>query len=36
VVIVWDLSRLLFVRQLPQHPGAISAIAINDVTVRLC
>lgn len=33
--IVWDFSRLIYVRQLqPTGTGPISAIAINDITVR--
>lgn len=30
--IVWDLSKLTYVRQLSQHMAAITAIAINDLT----
>ncbi|XP_076326045.1 WD repeat and FYVE domain containing 3 bchs isoform X2 [Tachypleus tridentatus] len=30
--IVWDLSQLVFVRQLQGHPGPVSAIAINELT----
>ena len=31
--IVWDLSKLTYVRQLSQHMAPITAIAINDLTV---
>lgn len=31
--IVWDVRKLDFIRQLPEHPGPITCIAINDVTV---
>ncbi|KAG7025503.1 Protein SPIRRIG [Cucurbita argyrosperma subsp. argyrosperma] len=31
-VIIWDLSSLVFVRQLPKFPTAISAIYVNDLT----
>ncbi|KAJ9696044.1 hypothetical protein PVL29_008348 [Vitis rotundifolia] len=31
-VILWDLSSLVFVRQLPQFPAPISAIYVNDLT----
>ncbi|KAG5250553.1 BEACH domain-containing protein [Salix suchowensis] len=31
-VIVWDLSSLVFVRQLPEFPVPISAIYVNDLT----
>ncbi|XP_042903173.1 WD repeat and FYVE domain-containing protein 3 isoform X2 [Parasteatoda tepidariorum] len=30
--ILWDLSRLVFVRQLLGHPAPVAAIAINEVT----
>lgn len=33
--IVWDLSRLTFVRQLRGHGAPIAAVAINEVTVCL-
>lgn len=32
-VIVWDLSRLIFVRQLKGHSAPIAAVAINEITV---
>lgn len=32
-VIVWDLSRLIFVRQLRGHSAPIAAVAINEITV---
>lgn len=31
--ILWDLSRLQFVRQLLGHPAPVAAVAINEVTV---
>ena len=31
--IVWDVRKLDFIRQLPEHPGPITCIAINNVTV---
>ena len=31
--IVWDLSRLAFVRQLRGHAAPVAAVCINDVTV---
>lgn len=31
-VIIWDLSSLVFVRQLPKFPTAVSAIYVNDLT----
>lgn len=31
--IVWDLSKLSYVRQLSQHMAPITAICINDLTV---
>ncbi|KAM7521637.1 hypothetical protein LguiA_011539 [Lonicera macranthoides] len=31
-VILWDLSSLVFVRQLPEFPAPISAIYVNDLT----
>ncbi|KAL1351549.1 hypothetical protein HN51_015458 [Arachis hypogaea] len=31
-VIIWDLSSLSFVRQLPEFPAAVSAIFLNDLT----
>lgn len=31
--IVWDLSKLTYVRQLSQHMAPITAICINDLTV---
>lgn len=31
--IVWDLSRLIFVRQLRGHSAPIAAVAINEITV---
>lgn len=30
--IVWDLSRLIFVRQLKGHSAPIAAVAVNDIT----
>jgi len=33
--IVWDLSRLIFVRQLRGHNAPIAAVAINEVTVSI-
>lgn len=33
--IVWDLSSLLLIRQLRPHSGPVSAIAVNESTVRL-
>lgn len=34
--VIWDLSRGVFVRQLRGHAGPIAAVAVNDLTVRLC
>ncbi|CAF5141806.1 unnamed protein product, partial [Rotaria magnacalcarata] len=31
--IVWDLNRLHFIRQLPNHAGSISCICVNELTV---
>ncbi|KAJ7977335.1 BEACH domain [Quillaja saponaria] len=31
-VIIWDLSSMLFVRQLPEFPAPVSAIFVNDLT----
>lgn len=31
-VIIWDLSSMVFVRQLPKFPAPISAIFVNDLT----
>lgn len=31
-VILWDLSTLVFVRQLPEFPSPVSAIYVNDLT----
>nr|XP_043618861.1 protein SPIRRIG-like isoform X2 [Erigeron canadensis] len=31
-VIIWDLSSLVFVRQLPEFPFPVSAILVNDLT----
>lgn len=31
-VILWDLSTLTFVRQLPEFPSAVTAIYVNDLT----
>ncbi|KAL6500529.1 hypothetical protein OROHE_025895 [Orobanche hederae] len=31
-VIIWDLSSLVFVRQLPEFPSSVSAIYVNDLT----
>ncbi|KAG9155685.1 hypothetical protein Leryth_003953 [Lithospermum erythrorhizon] len=31
-VILWDLSSMLFVRQLPEFPSPVSAIYVNDLT----
>ncbi|THF94619.1 hypothetical protein TEA_028037 [Camellia sinensis var. sinensis] len=31
-VILWDLSSLVFVRQLPEFPSPVSAIYVNDLT----
>ncbi|XP_068651356.1 protein SPIRRIG-like isoform X2 [Aristolochia californica] len=31
-VIIWDLSSLVFVKQLPEFPAPISAIYVNDLT----
>lgn len=31
-VVIWDLTRLVFVRQLLTHPSSISHIVINHVT----
>ncbi|KAL1539718.1 protein SPIRRIG-like isoform X1 [Salvia divinorum] len=31
-VIIWDLSSLVFVRQLPEFPSPVSAIYVNDLT----
>lgn len=33
--IVWDLSKLSFIRQLGPHPGPVSAVCVNEVTVSL-
>jgi WD40 repeat protein len=33
--IVWDLNRLHFIRQLPNHAGSISCICVNELTVSL-
>lgn len=32
--IIWDLSRLQFVRQLRGHSGPVAAVCINELTVR--
>lgn len=32
--IVWDLNRLKFIRQLPNHATSISCITVNELTVR--
>ncbi|XP_038716795.1 protein SPIRRIG isoform X1 [Tripterygium wilfordii] len=34
-VILWDLSSLVFVRQLPEFPAPISALYVNDLTGEL-
>lgn len=34
--IVWDLNRLHFIRQLPNHASSISCICVNELTVRIC
>ncbi|KAL4200146.1 hypothetical protein AMTRI_Chr03g148230 [Amborella trichopoda] len=31
-VILWDMSRLLFVKQLPEFPASVSAVYVNDLT----
>ncbi|XP_047325532.1 protein SPIRRIG-like [Impatiens glandulifera] len=31
-VIIWDLSSLVFIRQLPEFPSPVSAIYVNDLT----
>jgi hypothetical protein len=31
-IIIWDLSSLVFVRQLPEFPAPVSAIYVNDLT----
>ncbi|XP_051141977.1 protein SPIRRIG [Andrographis paniculata] len=31
-VIIWDLSSLVFIRQLPEFPSPVSAIFVNDLT----
>ncbi|KAL4341446.1 hypothetical protein GQ457_08G021180 [Hibiscus cannabinus] len=31
-VIIWDLSSLRFVRQLPEFPAPVSAVCVNDLT----
>lgn len=31
-VVIWDLSSMIFVRQLPQFPSPVSAIYVNDLT----
>ncbi|KAL1329696.1 hypothetical protein HN51_046871 [Arachis hypogaea] len=31
-VIIWDLSSMAFIRQLPEFPAAISAVFVNDLT----
>lgn len=31
-VVLWDLSSMVFVRQLPQFPSPVSAIYVNDLT----
>lgn len=31
--IVWDLNRLHFIRQLPNHAGPISSICVNELAV---
>jgi WD40 repeat protein len=33
--IIWDINRWMFVRQLPNHFGAVSSICINELTVRV-
>ena len=33
--IVWDLSRLAYIRQLTGHNVPLAAIAINELTVRM-
>lgn len=32
--ILWHLSSLTFIRQLRPHPAAVTAVAVNDTTVR--
>ncbi len=32
--ILWDLSRLVFVRQLRGHAAPVAAVCINELTVR--
>lgn len=31
--VIWHLSRFTFIRQLSGHPGAVTAVAVNDATV---
>ena len=31
--ILWDMSRLIFVRQLMTHAAPVAAVAINELTV---
>ena len=31
--IVWDLNRLHFIRQLPNHAGSVSCVCVNELTV---
>lgn len=33
--VIWHLSRFTFIRQLGKHPGAVTAVAVNDSTVRV-
>lgn len=33
--IVWDLNRLHFIRQLPNHAASISCITVNELTVSV-
>lgn len=33
--IVWDLSRMIFVRQLTGHSAPLAAVAVNDLTVKI-
>lgn len=32
--VIWHLSRFIFIRQLSGHPGAVTAVAVNDATVN--
>ena len=33
--IIWDLSRLVYVRQLRGHMAPVAAVCVNELTVRI-